>query len=201
MTRPHSQPAKISQMVFSLLAFVGALLLLGHAFWGSSRAQASSERVVEFKIPEHVPIKVKLKKEKEKAIKDLKNSTWHQDFQLEVTNTSDKPIYFLDLWLILPELVNPSGRPDGFVFRYGRVDFIDFDTRPVPTDIPIEPGATHVFEIPERFQKGWAAHKQRDNLPNPKKLELSLTQLGFGDGSGFIGRDGRPVSVQKGAIV
>ncbi|HEX5703818.1 MAG TPA: hypothetical protein VFX97_11505 [Pyrinomonadaceae bacterium] len=139
-----------------------------------------------------MPIKVRLKREKEKAIKDLTNASWYEDFQLEVTNTSDKPIYFLNLWLILPELINRSGRPDGFVLNYGRMDFLAFDTRPISTDIPIAPGSTYVFEIPEQFQKGWAAHKQRDNVSDPKKLELSLTQLSFGDGSGFIRSDARP---------
>lgn len=183
-------PAKFSHIAFALLVFVGGSGLFAHAL--PSRAQTTSERVVEFKIPKHVPIKVKLKREKEKAIKDLGNASWYEDFQLEVTNTSDKPIYFLDLWLILPDFINPSGRPDGFVLNYGRMDFLGFDTRPNSTDIPIAPGSTYVFEIPEQFQKGWAAHKGRDNVPDPKKLELSLTQLSFGDGSGFIGRDGRP---------
>lgn len=134
MTLQSRQPVKTSQIVFSLLAFVSAMALLGHALWEPSRAQSSSERIVEFTIPKHVPIKVKLKREKEKAIKDLRNEKWYQDFQIEVTNTSDKPIYFLDLWLILPELINPSGRPDGFVLKYGRMDFLDFDTRPISTD-------------------------------------------------------------------
>lgn len=160
---------------------------------GQSHAHTGTERVVEFKIPKHVPIKVKLKSEKEKAIKDLKNEKWYQDFQIEVTNTSDKPIYFLDMWLILPDFINPSGRPDGFVLKYGRMDFLDFDTRPISTDIPIAPGSTYVFEIPEQFRKGWAAHKQRDNVSDPRRLELSLTQLSFGDGSGFIGSDANAV--------
>ncbi|MFY9620944.1 MAG: hypothetical protein WAQ99_14120 [Pyrinomonadaceae bacterium] len=139
-----------------------------------------------------MPIKVKLKSEKEKAIKDLSNASWYEDFQLEVTNTSDKPIYFLDLWLILPDFINSSGRPDGFVLRYGRIEFVDFDTRAASTDIPIQPGSTYVFEIPDRYQKGWAAHKERDNRPDPTKIEISLTQLSFGDGTGFIGSDARP---------
>lgn len=197
MTPYHRQPPRISQIVFSLLACVSALTLLGHALWAPSRAQTNSERAVEFRIPAHVPIRVQLSKEKEKAIKDLKNSTWHQDFQLEVTNTSDKPIYFLDLWLILPDFINPSGRPDGFVLKYGRMDFLDFNTRPISTDIPIAPGSTYVFEIPEQFRKGWASHKQRDNVPDPKTLELSLTQLSFGDGSGFIGHDGKPYPYKR----
>jgi len=195
MTR-HLQSPKFSRILFALLGFVCAVALLANALW-LSEAQTSSERVVEFQIPKHVPIKVKLKKEKEKAIKDLRNGTWYEDFQLEVTNTSDKPIYFLSIWLVLPESINPSGRPDGFSFNFGRMEFVDFDARPVPTDIAIQPGATYLFEIEDRFQKGWAAHKQRDNLPDPKKLEISLTQLSFGDGTGFNGSDARPYPYRR----
>ena len=197
MTRHRSQRAKISQLVFSLLAFVSGLSLLGHAVWAPSRAQSSSERVVEFKIPKHVPIKVKLKREKEQAIKDLRNGTWPQDFQLEVTNVSEKPIYFLELWLVLPELINPSGRPDGFVLRVGRMAYVDFDTRPIPTDVPIQPGSTYVFEIPDQFRRGWMAHKQRDNRPDAKRLEISFTQLSFGDGTGFNGSDAKPFPYRR----
>src|SRR5947209_4753818 len=68
----------------------------------SSTAQ-SEERVLEDTIPKHLPIKVKIKKEKEKAFKDLKNEKWLRDFELEVTNTGDKPIYYLGLLIVLPE--------------------------------------------------------------------------------------------------
>lgn len=192
MTINKNCTANVTSLLFAVLAFGCSVALFTNGFWSQSNAQTSSERVVEFKIPKHVPIKVKLKREKEKAIKDLRNEKWHQDFQLEVTNTSDKPIYFLVVWLILPELVNPSGRPDGFSLTFGRMDFVDFDMRPNSTDIPLAPGGTHIFEIPDQFQKGWAAHKQRDNVSDPRRLELSLTQLSFGDGSGFIGHDGIP---------
>jgi hypothetical protein len=54
------------------------------------------ERQLEDAIPKHVPIKVKIKAEKEKAFKDLHNEKWLRDLEIEVTNTGTKPIYFLD---------------------------------------------------------------------------------------------------------
>ncbi|HKP39330.1 MAG TPA: hypothetical protein VJT71_20905, partial [Pyrinomonadaceae bacterium] len=42
------------------------------------------ERVFENKIPGHLPIKVKLRAEKEKAAKDLANDRRHRDLELEV---------------------------------------------------------------------------------------------------------------------
>src|SRR6266550_1523886 len=46
------------------------------------------EREFEQKIPKHLPIKIKLKADKEREIKDLKNTNWVSDFAVEVTNTS-----------------------------------------------------------------------------------------------------------------
>src|SRR5881396_2315597 len=63
--------------------------------WLRKHAVQQEERQVEDSIPKHVPIKVKLKREKEAKFKDLNNSDWLRDFELEVTNTSNKPIYFL----------------------------------------------------------------------------------------------------------
>ena len=113
------------------------------------------ERTFEDKIPKHVPIKIKLKSEKEKAFKDLTNSEWHRDFELEVTNTSDKPIYLLELWLMLPDVKSDNNNPIAFSLRYGRIDFIHFNTRPIATDVPIQPGETYTFTIPEGEQQGW----------------------------------------------
>src|SRR6185503_20775947 len=58
------------------------------------------ERQLEDLIPKHVPIKIKIKKEKEAGFKDLKNEQWGREFELEVTNTGTKPIYslYLSVW-------------------------------------------------------------------------------------------------------
>src|ERR1044071_3844196 len=113
------------------------------------RSQASPQEEREFKdeIPKHLPIKFKLKAEKEKKFKYLGNPEWYRDFELEVTNTSDKPIYFLELWLVYPEINSGNGAPVGIPLRYGRMHFIEHNTRPLPTDVPIQPGESYVFTI------------------------------------------------------
>ncbi len=65
------------------------------------------------------------------------------------------------------------------------MDFIDFDTRPIALDEPILPGETHIFAVPEKYQKGWKAHKARESKPNPTKVELLFGHLSFGNGTGF----------------
>src|SRR6185295_16782108 len=118
-------------------------------------AQEVEERKFEDEIPKHLPIKFKLKAEKEKKFKDLDNPEWYRDFELEVTNTSDKPIYFLELWLVYPEINAGSGAPVAVPLRYGRMKFIEQKTVPLPTDVPIQPGETYVFTIPNSDRKGW----------------------------------------------
>src|SRR5436189_258009 len=59
---------------------------------GEPNSQSSNERVFENKTPKDLPFKIKMKKEKEESYKDLKNDNWLREFELELTNTGDKPI-------------------------------------------------------------------------------------------------------------
>lgn len=158
---------------------------------GLLRAQASpkEERQVEDKVPKHVPLKIRLRAEKEAAFKDLKNDLWQRDFELEVTNTSAKPIYFLELWLVFPDVISENGGQVGVPLRYGRMDFVHLQTLALPNDVPIPVGGTNVFKIPEKYQKGWDWHKTRENRQAPRKVEITFVQLSFGDGTGFNGTD------------
>jgi len=148
-------------------------------------AQEVEERKFEDEIPKHVPIKFKIKADKEKKFKDLKNAGWYRDFELEVTNTSDKPMYYLELVLVYPEIEAAPGVPVAVDLRYGRLNFIYHDTRPLPADVPIQPGETFVFSVTEQDQKGWEWHKKNENTPDPKKVILQFGTLSFGDGTGY----------------
>jgi len=150
------------------------------------------KRELEDGIPKNVPIKVKVRSEKEKSFKDLKNEKWLRDFELEVTNTSNKPIYFLELWLMLPDTKTENNRQLAFSLRYGRADFIDFDTIPVVDDVPIQPNETYTFTIPKGKQDAWQRFKLRRKESDPKKVKIEFVQLSFGDGSGFSGGEAYP---------
>lgn len=163
----------------------------------SSNAQSSEERELQYKIPSHVPIKIKIREEKEKAVKNLRNDKWLGDFEIEVTNTSTKPIYFLELWIMLPEIVSENGGIVGVPLRYGRMAFIRHDTLPLADDMPIKPGEAYTFAIPEKYKRGWYARKARGQIANPKKLEIQFAQLSFGDGTGFERTDAMPYPHKK----
>lgn len=189
--------AHFTKMLFALLLFCAASALFVNGLLTPGIAQSKEERAVEDKIPKHVPIRIKIRAEKEKAFKDLNNEKWMRDFELEVTNTSGKPIYFLELWVELPEIISGSGHPVGVPLRYGRMDFIHFNTLATTNDMPIGPGTTYTFKIPEEDQSGWQAHKVRENRTDPKKIQIVFVQLAFGDGSGFNGTDAMPYPYKR----
>src|SRR5450432_4703168 len=90
-----------NKRLWVVLLIFGAVLLFMRIMCVPSIAQAEGERVLEDLIPKHVPIKVKIKKEKEQSFKDLKNEKWAREFELELTNTGGKAIYSLSLMLVL----------------------------------------------------------------------------------------------------
>lgn len=174
-----------------LLVVIGSAVIFSIRILGPGLAQNNEEREIEDKIPKHLPLKVKLKKEKEAKIKDFENDAWLLDFELEVTNTSEKPIYFLDVFVIFPEFV-VNGGAKGIPLRYGRMDFIKADTRPLPDDIPIKPGETYTFKIPDQDLQAWSNRKAAGLAGNPRKLRFIFAGLSFGDGTGFHGTTGVP---------
>src|SRR6266850_1510007 len=177
---------------FILLVVIGFAIMFSIKVLGPGLAKNNEEREIENKIPKHLPIKVKFKKEKQDKIKDFDNDQWVRDFELEVTNTSEKPIYFLDMFVLLPEFIGPGGGVRGMPLRYGRMDFVKLDTRPLPDDIPIKPGETYTFKFLETDQRGWYERQAVGPVTNPRKLKLIFAGLSFGDGTGFHGTGGVP---------
>ena len=177
--------------ILLLLAIFTAASVAAISIFAPSFAKNDEEREIEDKIPKHLPLKVKLKKEKEAKVKDFKNDAWLFDFELEVTNTSEKPIYFLNMYVLFPEFVE-NGGIKGIPLRYGKMDFIRHDTRPLPDDVPIKPGETCTFKIPDQDLQAWSNRKAAGLARNPRKLRLIFASLSFGDGTGFGGTTGLP---------
>jgi hypothetical protein len=192
---PSRKTSTVAARAALLLSFICLTLFSINGVLTPGVAQSSEERELEDKIPKHLPIKVKIKKEKEKAFKDLKNEKWLRDFQLEVTNTGDKPIYYLRLLIVYPEITVPNGADNmGFSLTYGKRElFYITETKAEPDDIPIKPGETHVFSLSEIKVQSWERFRQRENKPDPKKLILKFQLLSFGDGTGFWGNEGMAV--------
>jgi hypothetical protein len=141
--------------------------------------------VIEDQVPPHVPIKVELQNlDAEKLLEKI---------TVKVTNVSKKPIYFLDLEILLPEVLSSNGNPIGFPLRYGREDLIQFDKPLRPEDVPVQPGEVYVFKVDERSLKGFKQYASNINLtPSEiKRVYLFFYSLNFGDGTGFRSTDGQ----------
>jgi hypothetical protein len=177
--------AKVILVIFTVIV---VSIFLTNARMASSTVHGQGERVFENAVPKDLPFKIKIKKEKEESYKDLKNEKWLSEFELELTNTGDKPIYFLYLTLISD--VRVGGQRLVFPQVYGRAALGDIVTKAAPNDIPIQPGETYVFKMGEMpaWEKGVWEHR----FPQATRLRAELQSLSFGDGTGFFGNHPYP---------
>ncbi|HEV7398347.1 MAG TPA: hypothetical protein VGN86_17680 [Pyrinomonadaceae bacterium] len=97
----------IRRLLLVTLGAVSLFLFKGIDILSCSRAQEPAanskeikETVLKDEIPRHVPIRIKIKRDKEAAFKDLKNEEWARDFELEAMNIGEKLIYSLSLLLV-----------------------------------------------------------------------------------------------------
>ncbi len=148
-------------------------------------------REVVYKIPKHLPIKVKVKKPE--RLKDEKNEEWLGELEMEVTNTGTKPIYFLEIVVDMPDVFAPNGLNYAYPLRYGRGALISFREPVRPDDVPIKPGESAVLSVTESEAEGWRRGRAKNEVTNPKKLEFFFQHINFGDGTGFVGTDGGPI--------
>jgi hypothetical protein len=157
--------------------------------------QEENERKLEDTIPKHVPIKIKIKKEKEAGFKDLNNERWAREFELEVTNTGTKPIYYIYLYVIT-DVQAAAGFRIVFPLYYGRPELSDISIKPDSTDIPIKPGESVSLKIHPSQLDAWDLARQKENRPFPKHLQVKLVSLSFGDHTGFVGSDGQELPLK-----
>lgn len=172
----------------SVLILWGVSTILSSAQSNSTQSSTAPVTIVPkklgYRIPRHLPLKVK--------IKNLETPNWEDDLVIEITNTSNKPMYLVGLYLIMTD-VRIDGNSVGFPVQYGRGHLIDFSSPVEPDDVPLRPGETYVFKLPEDRVRGWRKYKAAHNIPDPERFELIFAQINFGDGTGFQRTDGAPV--------
>jgi hypothetical protein len=154
----------------------------------SAAASAQEERELKSTMPDCLPIKVKVKNEK--SFKDRKNKGWARELELEVKNTGDKPIYFLLMGIILPD-VTIDGVPYGLQLHYGRIELFRFTTQIQSDDVPIRPGETVILRLPEEQVKGYEHCRDNACGTDAKKVQLDFQLINFGDGTGLRGINGQ----------
>ncbi|HEU4714948.1 MAG TPA: hypothetical protein VFS76_25530, partial [Pyrinomonadaceae bacterium] len=192
-TSSNTPNALAQTLAAALVLFVVAVLITGSRLTSSSAA--FQERVFENKIPTHIPIKIKIKKEKEESFKDLKNEKWLREFELELTNAGDKPIYFLYITMDTGVKFDGSGPEIVFPLTYGRAELGDIVTKATVDDAPIKPGQTITLDVgsPDAWEQG----VREKRWPEATKFKAEIQLLSFGDGTGYFGTElypppGRP---------
>ncbi|MBA2704605.1 MAG: hypothetical protein H0U60_12240 [Blastocatellia bacterium] len=173
----------ILRIVLLSLLFSSAAFLLLKASTPSTSA-GTQERIFEDAIPKNAPIKIKIKKEKERSFKDLKNEKWVREFELELTNTGDKPIYFAFIDLITD--VKIGGTPLVFSLVYGRAELGDIVTLARSDDSSIKPGETYVFKIHPGQVPAWEQGVADKSHIEALRIKAKLEMLSFGDGTGYF---------------
>jgi hypothetical protein len=155
----------------------------------NSQEEKVEERELKDEIPKHVPLRAKIRKEKEKEFKDLKNERWARDFELEVTNVGDKPIY--EFYLLLnTDVKAAAGFRIGSAVSYGRTELGTVGAMPTPDDIPLKPGESVILKIHPGQLDAWDVMRKKESRPFPKKIDVVFQSLNFGDGTGLYGSGG-----------
>ncbi|MGH9942991.1 MAG: hypothetical protein ACRD9R_11615 [Pyrinomonadaceae bacterium] len=146
---------------------------------------------MEDKVPKHLPIEIKIRNADK--VKNLNNEDWVRDLEIEVKNKSNKPIYFL------PEVKSPKGNNIGFPLRYGRIEFVKFDTPVISEDVPILPSEVYVFKLEENQIRGWRRFAAEKHVlrGGPRKLQILFAVLNFGDGTGFDTTEGVHINIHE----
>ena len=193
----HGFRTLFSRRHVNALVFALSFALVAVCGFSYSRAQSDEKggREVVDKIPKHLPIKVKVKKPE--RLKDVKNEEWLGELELEVTNTGSKPIYFLEVFIDLPDVFAPNGLNLAYPVEYGRSALTSIKEPVRPDDVPIRPGEVFVLKVHKDDAEGWKRGRVKGELTNPKRIELLFVQINFGDGTGFVGTDGRPLPERK----
>lgn len=118
-------------------------------------------------------------------VKNLNSKTWAYDLEIDVTNTSEKPIYFFDISLELSHIRSFSGGRCAYWLHYGRGKLLDSSTPIEKEDVPLLPGERHTFKLSQANAKDWDHMREKEGRPEPRLLEIHFRSINFGDGTGY----------------
>jgi hypothetical protein len=174
------RPSKTGFVTFTkllqlLLAFASIIILVKGVLILTA-AQSANER--KFKSKDFVDMPVRVRK-----VKNVESETWPNVLEIEIENVSDKPIYFINAVLALPDDPAPNGI-SGILLQYGKLENLDIARIAGAEDEHLDPGKTTTLVIPNVYRKGLLA-KQKKAPQNFKKLEFWFDTISFGDGTGF----------------
>ena len=158
--------------------FVASLLyLLASTATTAKRSQENGSRKVKLQEFKDIPLRLV-------EVRHLDSDTWYNDLEIELKNISTKRIYYVLAYLDFPDIPVPDGMY-GIPLFFGEDKNSDYRRDPEPNDPYLKPGDTLTFTIPENVRKGIKRHYE--SLPaTVQKLELHISLISFGDGTGFV---------------
>ena len=116
-----------------------------------------------------------------------------------MTNTGDKPIYFLYIMLG----TNVKDKEDGleltYPLTYGRAELGSIVNKANSDDIPIKPGETQILRLVE--VPVWEQGVREKRWPQSSKLTAEIQLLSFGDGTGYFGTRPYPPAERRQATL
>ncbi|MGH9960972.1 MAG: hypothetical protein ACREBC_28280 [Pyrinomonadaceae bacterium] len=125
----------------------------------------------------------------------MNSKKWAHDLEIEVTNTSERAIYFFHFFVSLPEIKGLAGNTYAFWLHYGRGKLLDFSTPLEKDDVPLLPGEKYTFKLSEGDAKGWDYMREKEGRPEPTRIVIQFQSINFGDGTGYD--DLKPVDTRK----
>jgi hypothetical protein len=126
-------------------------------------------------------------------IRNLQADEWVEKLEVEVKNISDKPIYYILLWVVVDEAKGPpSYLPLGFNIKYGNLRHLNIGSLAEPEDEFIKPGESLILKIPNSQVRGWNSRKSEYKYPPITRVEFYFETINFGDGTGYFA--GKPHS-------
>ncbi len=159
------------------------LLLVYSPSIANAQDQEGEQRIIN-KIPKHIPLKVEV------VSGDL--NTELKNIKIKVTNTGEKPIYYLRLDLnVGDDFKTEDGVELGLTtFRYGKNRMGYFTSVADDEDIPLKPDDFVVFDVPNGQAEAASEYINKRQFKRNPKLVLEFQFIGFGDKTGFFGKTG-----------
>ncbi len=166
----------------SKVAFIFFYLFLFACFPLIINAQNFEQNLVN-SIPKHLPIKVE--------ILDVNRSDILSNVKIKITNTGEKPIYYLSLNISSSNnFKSQNGLRYGFPLKYGRGFW--FSEEHTETDIPLKSGEYCILQVEKKSVKNFKAKLSRNFLANLGEFILEFQIINFGDKTGFVTTSGVP---------
>ena len=184
----RSNRAPVSRIHRSILTALGVALLTVSVFAGdvATFAQSPAGEQRRFKRSKSVADETVTIT----AVRKLQDADWLKEMEIEVKNLSGRPVYFLQVLVMLPGVVSSEldGTPRKWVvdLTYGREELMK--DAPTPDDIPLKAGATHVFKIPQINRQTLQNRLASGEMPASavRNVIMRVDAIAFGDGTGFI---------------